>query len=530
MIFDLFIKYRLLLTLFLLPIICSIIRIISPSIKSNYFKGFNKKSYFSSTKNFIPKNDSQSIENLKINNYNNTRIFFETKYNKIKLYLTFSTENYYDDNSIKFSIYLNSNDSTNISLNNNFLNYSQNFKNNLMNVKFIETNDNIFKTQKKYIIKFISINFESNYSNLYCNISFDDFDLILYLQEEKYTFRFFYLLESIINQIVIFTIICLNIENTDHNMQNISLIFWLIIRAKIIISIIYRLIDIFEVGLPIFKLLNSYFHLLIYGEFILSLTDFVSISLFILFLINIGNFLQYYNDNQGNYFYSFNNIIENNTIMRSNKSIETKNLYFVFSIIILIVLIFEYSKNIYLKFIPLYIGIISAIVKYLLQREAMYLKDKQYCISFYFYGVIIYSYYLLIYSIGKFYRIKNSFSIFPFIFAILLYFLLEYILNNEYKLTYIMKEDFKKLKEKNHESCCICLKDFEYNENNYNQLFCKISQYDNINKTNCNHYYHEKCLFLWRKHQNVCPICKKQLGLQKYYYFYEYITCIYRWE
>ena len=52
---------------------------------------------------------------------------------------------------------------------------------------------------------------------------------------------------------------------------------------------------------------------------------------------------------------------------------------------------------------------------------------------------------------------------------------------------------------------------------------------DNIHHTLCNHYYHEKCLFKWRKYQNICPICRKGLDTPNFYYFYDYNPCLYEW-
>ena len=44
--------------------------------------------------------------------------------------------------------------------------------------------------------------------------------------------------------------------------------------------------------------------------------------------------------------------------------------------------------------------------------------------------------------------------------------------------------------------CSICM------EINYNQVII----------TDCNHEFHEKCLFEWMKNSPTCPICRKQLA------------------
>ena len=90
-----------------------------------------------------------------------------------------------------------------------------------------------------------------------------------------------------------------------------------------------------------------------------------------------------------------------------------------------------------------------------------------------------------------------------------------------------MREDFRKLKEVENDCCSICLREFKYNKNNDYFFLCKITEEDNIHKTRCHHYFHEKCLFRWRKRKNICPICKMQLDIPKYYYFFEENPSIY---
>ena len=237
--------------------------------------------------------------------------------------------------------------------------------------------------------------------------------------------------------------------------------------------------------------------------------------------------------NEGIYFYCFHNKISHDVIVKSNEKINLKSFYIKFCIILIIVKIFEYSNKLIIKFMPLYIGFISAIIKYLLQRDAIYILDKYFCNIFYSFGYVIYVYDLLIYSYGKFYRVKSTFSFYPFLLSFLLYITLYYTIKNEYKLSFVMKDDFKKKKEAIKECCCICLKDFnndnkKRNKSIFSFLFCKINYEDNIHKTNCNHYFHESCLFVWRRRNNICPICKTRLDEPKYYYFYEFNPCVYK--
>ena len=530
MILEYLIKFRLLITLFLMPIIAYIIRTISPPIYLNKFKEFNDKSYFAPLNKFILKN--QSMENsLNIQDYNNSRIYFETKNNKIYLYLTLSKENYYKDKRIEFSIYLDINNYTNITYINNSFYFSENFENNTKNIHFKKIKESFFNMKINYLLKYISIKFDTNYTNLECKLFFEDFDLIFYLQKEKYTYKFYGLLENLISSIYLFIIICINVYELDHNLQNIPVNFLFIMRSKIVISIISRAINLLNFRKILSKILKFYFHLLLYGECILTLSDIMIIIILFIFLINFGNYLQILNDNEGNYFYCFNNKIENNKIVPNepNNTVFLTRNYIKFSIIFLTVVICDKSSITQLHYIPLYFGIISAIHKQLTQREITYLGDKQFCINFNFYGIIIYSYYLFINSIGgAFYLIKSTFSIYPFIIIFILYIILYYVIDNEYKYMSAMKEDFEKLKKIDKECCSICLKDFCYNEMNNKKLICKVSQDDNIHKTECNHYFHEKCLFIWRKHNNICPICKMPLMKPIYYYFYEYTSCIYK--
>ena len=84
-----------------------------------------------------------------------------------------------------------------------------------------------------------------------------------------------------------------------------------------------------------------------------------------------------------------------------------------------------------------------------------------------------------------------------------------------------MKDDFNKLTILNNECCSICLNKFK-NTHNGRNIFCKISEQDNIHLTKCKHYFHEICLFDWRKRKNICPHCRTTLEIPKYYYFYSY--------
>ena len=53
------------------------------------------------------------------------------------------------------------------------------------------------------------------------------------------------------------------------------------------------------------------------------------------------------------------------------------------------------------------------------------------------------------------------------------------------------------------EACSICL-----------NLFGKEDSNENIVKTICNHFFHEKCLAEWVKRRGNCPVCRGLLGSQ----------------
>ena len=209
-------NFRLLITLFMIPIISNVFRKISPSIYCNNFKDFNDKSYFAPSNKFILRNES--MENIyKIQDYNNSRIFFEAQNNNIKLYITLSKENCYNGKRIQFLIDLKINNLSNITYINNSFSFSENFENKDIYVQFKKIKESLLDIKTKYLLKFISIKFDVNYTNLECKMFFENFDLIFQLNKEKYSYKIFYLLEDLISLTFLFIIICINIEDQDHN-------------------------------------------------------------------------------------------------------------------------------------------------------------------------------------------------------------------------------------------------------------------------------------------------------------------------
>ena len=523
--------YIIFIILFLIPIISFIIRKVSPPLSSNYWNYLNDISFYGTNK-FIYKNNSIN-NNILIKDYKNIRLFTQTKYNQINFYFTLLNSENYDDERFEFSITLYTNKSL-IIYDNISISYIKNFDKEY-STTFKYTKHfyrSILEKKIKYLLDSIKIKYIKNENNTFfeCKLSFKDFDLILNLKKEKFTYRFFYLFECLFDLLFYFIMALLISRFDEKNNQNLCIIYLLCIRAKILLSFLSDIYDLFKVGVSFIKYLIFYFHLVIYGEFLLSLIDIVSlIFLVILIFFIIVYFINIY-DNDGNIFYCYNNTIINGKIVKKNIKLDLLKQKLLSSVIFFIISIFDYSNSIYIKFIPLYISISISIIKYLFQRESIFKKDKEFCFLFYLYGIIIYLYFLMKFNLGVFYRTKPTFAILPFINILLLYSLLIFIIKNEYKVKYIMKEDFQKIKEVENDCCSICLKDFKFNKNNDYIFFCKITEEDNIHKTKCHHYFHEKCLFNWRKHKNICPICKTKLDIPKYYYFYDENPCIYYLE
>ena len=262
-----------------------------------------------------------------------------------------------------------------------------------------------------------------------------------------------------------------------------------------------------------------YCHLLIHGEFLLNLTDIIIlILLFIIyFLVFCLVILRFGNDD--NYIYSFNNKMINGVITETDDLEVNYYLFEIISdIVIILILLCDISNN---SFIPLYIGLIIAILKHLLQREVINIKYKCFVMKFYSLGILLFILSILFNNIiKKSIHMDDIFEKGKLIVSILvLYIILIMVLKNEIKFPFVMKDDFNKLNRLNNEYCSICLNKFK-NTHNGRNIFCMISELDNIHVTKCKHYFHEICLFDWRKRKNICPYCRTALEIPKYYYLY----------
>ena len=189
---------------------------------------------------------------------------------------------------------------------------------------------------------------------------------------------------------------------------------------------------------------------------------------------------------------------------------------------------FIFSKSVYLNSFALIIVIISTILKYLLQRDVMSKKDINFAVNSYSISLAIYLYFLFMYNFSELYRRKPVYAIIPFIVILSLFIILILVIKKGYKFKYVMNKDFERIKKLEKECCSICLKDFIYNKDNIGIMLCKVTQDENIHETKCHHFFHEKCLFNWRKYRNICPICNARLTIPEYYFFYDDTPCIYK--
>ena len=514
--------YIVLEIIIILPNICYITRKIYKPLYSNPLIELNDISFFG-VADFINSNEIFKSD------HNNTRLFIETKNDKIILYFTFSRHKYYEDCGFSFDITLDVNKINKSSLlfnDNNSINFYANLKNDSNIVKIKDYDKSLFSnifSRKEISLKNLYLTYIKNSSDFLCDIFLEDIWIILNLKKERYTYKLYYLLEILINTLI--NIALFNANLLENNFQNIYYLFTYVIWAQIYFSNCH-LYNFYKLGIPIFKLLVFYFHLLIYGEFILSISDMMTLILLIWYICAEVVFALSIFEIEKNYYYCYNNKISNNQIVMKKSNDKFKYSYLTF---IFLVLSIDFPfRSVYTKTIPLILIIVLTIFYHLTKREVMYQKDNDFCIRLYTSGIVLYSYYLIVYNLGKFYKIKPTFAIFPFVIILILFIILIKVVKEEYKFKYVMKKDFERLKKLDKDCCSICLRNFIYDKNKADKFICKVSQDENIHQTTCNHYFHEKCLFLWRKHRNICPVCRLPLLVPKYYFFYDEIPCIYK--
>lgn len=255
-------------------------------------------------------------------------------------------------------------------------------------------------------------------------------------------------------------------------------------------------------------------------KFILSIFDIGIISFFIFKIITSLIAFFHIFLFEKNYKYCFNNKIEEQKIVLKETKI-SKNYLIIFFILVYVNYPFKTNFN---HYFPLILIIILTIFKHLTQREVMCEKDNKFCIKFYSIGIAIYSFYLFRVDILLF---LDDFPFFPFIIILFLHIILYIVVKYEYKFKYVMEKDLERLKKLDKQFCSICFGKFIYDKNKANKYFIRATVNENIHETECKHYFHERCLFLWRRKRNICPYCVRPFQIPLYYFFYDETECIY---
>ena len=141
-----------------------------------------------------------------------------------------------------------------LTIENNSIIYSENFKNYLNVIKIWKTTDNIiddikyFFPEKKVIsLNKIIIDYNKNNSNIKFELFFEDFNLNINLGKERLSFLFFYLLQNYITSLIHTCII--GTFFWENNLQNIDILFLYIVCAKMI-SENAKIIYLFDVNFP----------------------------------------------------------------------------------------------------------------------------------------------------------------------------------------------------------------------------------------------------------------------------------------
>ena len=123
-------------------------------------------------------------------------------------------------------------------------------------------------------------------------------------------------------------------------------------------------------------------------------------------------------------------------------------LEFISHIIFLLFSFCDISNN---TFIPLYIGLIIAMLKHLSQREVINIEYKWFVIKFYSIGVLFFTLSLFFNNIiKKTIQIDDIFEKGKLIaFILILYIILIVVIKNEIKFSFVMKDDFNKFNRYN---------------------------------------------------------------------------------
>ena len=213
----------------ILTILCQITRKIFPYNRLRYFDNFF---YYSSSNNItLKENHTQNM--LQFQEYRHSRAFINTESNKINFYITLSQRNSYDDKRIILSILLDLNKSSNATINNYSFNFSEKITNENLFFEFTQILSDK-DIRESHLLKYISIGMNNAFNDLEASFIFDTFDLNLNLKKEILTIRFFYLVGVFLNCILYFIVSSFFLNEKGYNLQNISIAFLIIIRARLV--------------------------------------------------------------------------------------------------------------------------------------------------------------------------------------------------------------------------------------------------------------------------------------------------------
>jgi len=218
-----------------------------------------------------------------------------------------------------FSFLLDLNKSSNATINNYSFNFSEKITNENLFFEFTQILSNK-DIRESHLLKYISIGMNNAFNDFEASFIFDTFDLNLNLKKEKLTIRFFYLVGVFLNCILYFIVSSFFLNEKGYNLQNISITFLIIIRARLVNLIKYDFRILYEYSPPILKYLFFYCYLLIHGEILIDLNDIIALIIsFIYFIMSLCIF-SFMINNDDNYLYSFKNKIINGVVIQTSNS------------------------------------------------------------------------------------------------------------------------------------------------------------------------------------------------------------------
>ena len=508
----------------ILPILCFITKLISFPKKDLKYKYLNNKEFLGK-KHFIK---SKS----KFNGCSKIRINCEIERNDIKFYFVLFDENIKKE--IYFDILIKKKILDNFEFDKIYSNYklSYIYSNDSLNITFKEYDKSIFPVKKYTLLlnEFIFIIYNDS-SEFMCYLNFTDFSGYFSLKKTIFNYYTKNFIKYVIYHIILFfchLVIIINHYLNGINIQNISIFFLIIYELRLFKDILYNFFSLFYFVKfkLIFKILIFYFHLLVYSEIIFNVNEILSIIYILIHILLFSCHVTILEKIHKIYLICFYNKYINGVIHCKISEYQIYKLFKKFFIKIeifcIVTLYIDYKiiNSVYLKFLPLIVGIIVSIFEHLSKREIMDIKTKKNCMIVYLIIIISWCIILIYYCI----LFKSQCLIFPFLIILILTIILNIIIKFNIKIKYFLRNNYEILENlnKKKEKCSICIQSFSYNHNLKKKFFCFPNAYDIIHKTKCEHFYHEICLYEWIKYKNICPFCRKKLNEPKYYYFWHF--------